>query len=172
MTIQAYSEITDDKVVQLQLNTSGPYNYTIHLTETENMPEDQDLYLIDNLLGSYYNLRSEQVYGFSSEAGEFANRFEIVFQTESESLSQIDETITSLKFYYASSRNKIVVLNPNHADIKSIELYNIMGQSVYQTNGYSGTYNEYQLHNLSTGAYIIKMNIAEIGVLTKKVIVK
>ncbi|MBV7268839.1 LamG-like jellyroll fold domain-containing protein [Winogradskyella luteola] len=172
MTIQAYSAITEDKVVPLNLKTSGTYNYTIKLTETENIPEDQDMFIKDNLTGEYYDLRSDQPFEFSSEAGEFANRFEVVFQEQSESLSINDSTLENLNFYYAMGRDKIVVLNPNSIEIKTFELYNIVGQSVYKTVAYQGTYNEYDVNGLSTGAYIMRLNTLENGVLTKKVVVK
>ncbi|WP_299112588.1 LamG-like jellyroll fold domain-containing protein [uncultured Winogradskyella sp.] len=172
MTIQAYSVITEDKVVPLSLKASGAYNYTIKLTETENIPEDQDMFIKDNLTGEYYNLRSEQPFEFSSEAGEFTNRFEVVFQEQSQSLSINDPTIENLKFYYAMGRNKIVILNPNNIEVRTVELYNIVGQSVYKTQGYEGAYNEYEVGDLSTGTYIIKLNTLENGQLTKKIIIK
>lgn len=173
MTIQAYSEIAEDKVVPLVLKASGNYNYTIALTEIENITEDQDIYLLDNLTSNYYDLRSEQPYEFSSEAGEFINRFEIVFQELSESLSIIDQTIKNLNLYYAFKRNKIVVLNPKNKKIKSIEVYNVLGQSVYKINRiYEGTYNEFEVRDLSEGTYIIRLVTEENGVLTKKILVK
>ena len=171
-TIQAYAPITDDKIVPLNLRSSGNYNYTIEITETENISDDQEIYIKDNFTGEYFNLKNELPYEFSSEVGEFSNRFEIVFKNESESLSQIDETIASLNFYYASNRNKIVVLNPNNIDVKSINVYNILGQSVYSVNkSFLGSYNEYQLFDVSTGTYVIKLTTAD-GVLTKKILVK
>ncbi len=171
LTIQAYSEITADKVVPLMLKASGPYNYTIELTETENIPEDQELYLLDNLTNSYYDLRSEQAYEFSSEVGEYADRFEIAFQEPSDLLSLVDEAISSLKFYYASSRKKIVVLNPYNVDIESVEVYNVLGQLVYRNNTiHQSKFNEFEVHNLSTGTYIIKLITDNNVMLSKKMI--
>jgi hypothetical protein len=173
MTIQAYSAITADKFVPLALNTSGSYNYTIQLTETENLSESQEIYLRDNLTDEYYDLRSETVYEFSSEAGEFADRFEIVFQSREASLSLTDQRIDDLNIYYASSRNKIVVLNPENKKIKQIELYSVLGQSVYKNNNiHDFVYNEFEVPNLSTGAYIIKLMTDDNAMLSKKIIVK
>ncbi|WP_138432321.1 LamG-like jellyroll fold domain-containing protein [Winogradskyella algicola] len=172
-TIQAYSVIEEDKVVPLVLNASGVYNYTIKLTETENIPEDQEIYLRDNLTNAYYNLRQGEPYEFLSEAGEFNNRLEIVFQGESASLSQTDEIIEDLDMYYAISRKKLVILNPNNRAIKQIDVVNMLGQSVYTINNvFEGSYNEYDLHNINTGAYIITLTTDTNTVLTKKIIVK
>ncbi len=54
----------------------------IHLkaTEISNFPEDQDLFLRDNLTGQYYDLRSTEAYNFTSVAGSFTDRFQVIFQ--------------------------------------------------------------------------------------------
>lgn len=173
MDIQAYSAITPDKSVPLILKASGIYNYTIKITDIVDISEDQDIYLKDNLTGEYFDLRNGQPYEFSSEAGEFSNRLEIVFQNQSQTLSIKDETIENIKLYYASSRNKIVVLNPKNEDIKTIEIFNVLGQSVYKNqNTYEGSYNEYEIQGLSSGTYIVRLTAANNSSFTKKIIVK
>lgn len=172
-TIQAYSAITEDKVIPLALDASGTYNYTIQLTNIENIPDDQEIYLKDNLTDAYHDLRSETPYEFLSEAGAFNNRLEIVFREESETLSQLDETIKDLNLYYAIGRKKVVVLNPKNTSLKQIDVVNMLGQSVYTiSNMYDGRYNEYNLQNLNTGAYIITLTTSSNAILTKKIIVK
>lgn len=173
MTIQAYSSITEDKIVPLVLTTSGAYNYTIKLTEEENIANDQEIYLRDNLTGEYFDLKSYEPYEFSSDAGEFTDRLEIVFhQQENETLSQIDQDLKALNLYYAIGRKKIVVLNPTNEELKSIEVINMVGQSVQRINMFEGSYNEYEVTNLNTGTYIIKLTTATNTSITKKIIVK
>lgn len=171
-TIQAYESITDDKVVPLALQASGTYSYTIKLTQLENISDDQDIYLKDNLTNTYHNLRDNGPYEFLSEAGGFNDRLEIVFQNESETLSVEDTDFDGIKCYYAMNRNKIVVMNPNNEDIKRIEVINMLGQSVYSTVGYEGSYNEYDLQGFTSGTYIINLTTATNTTLTKKIIVK
>ncbi len=173
MTIQAYGAITDDKAVPMKLNASGDYNYTIALTETENIGDDREIYLRDNLAGVYHDLRSEQPYEFSTEAGEFGDRFEVVFAQQSQTLSDIDQDIDGLKLYYAMGRKRIVVMNPSGADISSISVTNILGQAVYRNSDpYPGTYGEYQLQGLATGTYIVQLTTDTGAKTTKKFIVK
>ncbi len=170
-SIQAYSNITTDKVVPLALKSSGTHNYTIKITNTEYVSEDQDIYLRDNLTDTYHNLREDGPYQFLSEAGEFNDRLEIVFQDESETLSLNNADIEDISLYYAMNRNKIVVLNPKNEDIRSIEVLNMLGQSVYRTSGLEGSYNEYTLQNLNTGAYIVNLVTANNASISKKIIV-
>jgi len=173
MTIQAYGAITEDKSVPLTLKTSGNYNYTIQLTDTENLTEDQEIYIKDNLTGQYFDLRNEQVFEFLSEEGEFTDRLELVFSQQSESLSTTDQTIENINLYYAMGRNKIIIMNPKHEKMKSLEVINILGQSVYRnTTLFDGSYNEYDLQNFSTGTYIVKLTTSNNALLTKKIIVE
>ncbi|WP_412559740.1 LamG-like jellyroll fold domain-containing protein [Winogradskyella sp. MIT101101] len=174
MTMQAYGPITEDKAVPLVLKTSGSYNYTIKVSEMENIPEAQELYIKDNLTGEYFDLRNEeQPFEFSSEEGEFNDRLEIVFQQQqSETLSQIEENIEDINLYYAMGRKKIVVLNPTNEDLKSMEIINMLGQSVARIGTFEGSYNEYGLPQLSAGTYIVNLTTATGASMTRKFIVK
>lgn len=172
-TIQAYSAITPDKVIPLALNSSGTYNYTIRATDLENLPEQQDIYIKDNLTNTYHNLRNETPYEFTCETGTFNNRLEIVFKEHSETLSQLNETIKDLNMYYAMGRKKIVILNPNNKHLQQINVINMLGQSVLTiSNIHNNNYNEYSLQSLKTGNYIITLNTSSNMTLTKKIIIK
>ncbi len=170
-TIQAYSNITDDKVVSLALQASGEYNYTVSLTDTDYISEDQKIYLRDNLTNTYHNLR-EGAYQFLSQGGEFNDRLEIVFQTEEDALSVSENLEENLQIYYAMGRNKIVVLNPEKENIESVKMINMLGQELPVANQvYHETYSEYRLNNISAGAYVVVLSVKNKGVVTKKIII-
>lgn len=171
MIEQAYGPITEDKAVPLLFQTAGSYSFTIRLTATDNM-EEQDLHIKDNLYGTYFDLKSGEAYQFYSEEGYYANRFEIVFKQQSETLSQIDHELEGLDVRYLLNSKKLIIANPNNKEVKSIELYNILGQAVYK-NRMNETENsrEFQLNNLSAGTYIVRLVTSENGILTKKITV-
>jgi hypothetical protein len=173
MTMQAYSALREDKSVALALNASGSYQYSIKLTQRENIPEDFPIYIKDNLTGEFFDIASNNPYEFSSDQGQFNDRLEIVFSNgDDEVLSQLNETIEELKLYYASGRHKIVILNPNNLEFDSLEIINVLGQTVYSTsNLFSQTYSEYQLTNLTSGNYIVRLQTSTKQVLIKKIIV-
>jgi hypothetical protein len=171
MTEQAYGPITEDKSVPLVLQTSGNYTYTIQLTHTQNMNET-DIHLKDNLTGEHFNLKSGDKYEFSSAEGYFPNRFDLIYKTQSVSLSVKDYAVEGLDVYYAFNSNKLVMVNQKNHAIKSLELYNITGKSVYNNqNLNNGATNAITLNNLSTGVYIVRVLTNENGLLTKKIIV-
>ncbi|BAO75816.1 T9SS type A sorting domain-containing protein [Winogradskyella sp. PG-2] len=171
MIAQAYSPITEDKEVPLLFKASGNYTYYIELTDTENL-SGQDVHIKDNLLGTYFDLRSGERFEFSSVAGNFPNRFQIVFKQQSVTLSQQDYKIEGLNVVYVINLDNLVISNSKNKRIKSVELYNIFGQSVYSnriTTQSNST--RLQLNNLSTGAYIVQLITEDNGVLTKKIII-
>src|SRR5690606_19857489 len=107
MNMQAYSQLTADKVVALNFKSSGNNSFEIRITELENIDDSQDIYLKDNFTGTYFNLKENKPYSFTSEQGKFNERFEIVFQSEEKSLS-IEERITTENFiYYKNSERKL-----------------------------------------------------------------
>ena len=160
-----------DTYLPLSIKTNMEGENTIAIEALENVPDDLEIYLHDLQLQFFHDLRASE-YKIDLPAGEHNERFEVVFHIPG-SLSIDDQEIDNLNFYYAMNRNKVVVLNPKNVELKNIEVYNITGQSVYSTNRVmEGRYNEYELQNLSTGTYIIKLNTADDKALTKKIIVK
>lgn len=173
MMIQAYSQINQDKIIDLHLSVGSEGVFEIKATDFEDFSEDQDVYLRDNLTDNYHDLTSNQAYVFTSESGEFNNRFDIVFQNNSNTLTLSDEELENVKLIFASDNNKIIVLNPNRLDVDNITVYNTLGQLVYENaTAFNSEYSEYNLEELSTGTYVVTMTTSNKVVITKKIIIK
>jgi len=144
--IQAFSPITDDKEIDLNLNASGNYTYSIKAVELSNINETQEVYLRDNLNGTYFDLRSTDAYEFSSDAGAFPDRFDIVFR--------IPQSL---------SNNTL-----------SISLTNILGQNVKSINNVSNSSmeNGISIKNLSSGMYIVNIVTKDNSQLSKKIMLE
>lgn len=168
--IQATSEANTTTIFPLGIKTSNEGINTIRIDSLENIPNDLSIYLHDIEQDIYHDLRTND-YEILLNIGEYLNRFEIAFSIP-ESLSNSETPIEDLKMYYTSTREKIVVLNPNLIELEQIQLYNISGQVVYEnSNLWQESYNEYQLHYLSTGVYIIKLKTQK-GTYSKKIVIK
>ncbi|TXE17799.1 T9SS type A sorting domain-containing protein [Psychroserpens burtonensis] len=171
MLIQAYSEITLDKVVPLSVKTSGTYNYEIKITDLENFDDEQDVYLKDNFTGDVFDLRSNQRYEFFSEMGTFNNRFELVFQP-GEALSTEDQDHQYNLIYFNSDTNKLFVKGLQ-TDVKQVLVINMMGQTVQEFTDVNDQdlNNGLQLSKLATGAYVAYFKTNN-GIKTKKILAK
>ncbi|WP_296385325.1 LamG-like jellyroll fold domain-containing protein [Winogradskyella sp.] len=170
--IQGINEIDEmDTALELGIKTNTEGINSITIDDLENIPSDLPIFLHDSTEEVYHNLR-ESDYSIALPAGEHLNRFEIVFSIP-QFLSTIENELNKLSLYYAFSRNKMVILNPTNSELKNIELFNILGQSVYNNdNLWGGSYNEYEIQNLSTGTYVVKLSTVDNKIITKKIIVK
>jgi hypothetical protein len=169
--IQASNEATSATVYPLGIKTSTDGLNTISIDALENAPNDTHIYVYDIELDLYHDLRNSN-YEVFLNAGQYHNRFEITFSTNGELLGVNEETNKRIDIRYSNDLDKLVVINPNLQDIKSITLFNMLGQSVYSAQTIlKNYYAEYEISNLVTNAYIIKLTTTE-GIITKKIIVQ
>ncbi|RED46551.1 putative secreted protein (Por secretion system target) [Winogradskyella eximia] len=127
-----------------------------------------NIYLKDNLLNTFHSLKDSD-YTFTSEAGIFSDRFEIVFRTSTLSIkdNQIDAngiTITEL-----TNGNVEFKLNSNQNTITNVEIIDMLGRRVYNLRGNSAS-EVYNLSQLSKSAYIAKITLSNGQVISKKAI--
>ncbi len=168
--IQASDELEETTVYPIGITTDTDGLNTITIDELENVPSDIEIYVHDKDLGVYHDLRDSD-YEIFLNAGEYLTRFEITFR-DGNALSIDDNETEGVDVLYSNDKEKVVLLNPNGLEIKSIEMFNILGQSVWTMNDISESgYSEYEVKNLSTGAYIIKLYTVS-GSVSKKVLVK
>lgn len=123
------------------------------------------IYLKDNLMNTVHNL-SESNYTFTSEIGEFRDRFEIVFQ--SETLSDIEAQLNSNKLTVIELNDGSVEFKTNSdLIIKTVKIFDVLGRTLYQLKG-SNSSEIYNLSNLSQSTYITKVELSNGQIVTKK----
>ncbi|NND09624.1 MAG: T9SS type A sorting domain-containing protein, partial [Flavobacteriaceae bacterium] len=163
--IQAFAPITPDKEVDLIMHSSGNYSHSIKATEISNFPEAQDLYLYDKLNDNYFDLRSGLKYDFTSVAGTFTDRFEVVFH-DGTTLSNQDVVLEDVVLYV---KDNALFVKGLEQQPKNLAITNMLGQTVRTFNGVSNPdiENGLQLGELSSGVYLVKL-ITENGIMLDK----
>jgi hypothetical protein len=142
--------------------------YTISIAKLEgSFLNTNDVYLKDNLLNVIHDLKDSD-YNFTSEVGEFNNRFEVVFNSSVLSIddNSIDSNhLTITELTYGDVQFKI------NADliISNVEILDLLGRSVYNLNGNRAT-EVYNVSKLSRAAYIAKVTLSNGQIITKKAI--
>ena len=169
--IQAMTPITADKVVDLTLNASGNYAYSLKVVELRHIADNQDIYLRDNFTNTYFDLKREQAYNFTSDAGEFADRFDIVFQSAG-SLSDDDFNTNSTLIYVNNTEDKLYIKGLTNR-VKQLSLTNILGQSIKTYHNISKQTLEtgISISNLSSGVYVVSVTNHTNQKITKKIII-
>lgn len=160
---------SDADVVPLGFNVISTGNYTIAVHAVDGLfsDGDQDIYLRDLDLGIVHNL-STSPYSFSSETGEFNDRFEIIFTPET--LSVNDNTITSNDLIITELNNGEVQIKVNAPyTIEHVEILDVLGRRIYNLIG-NNSIEVYNLSKLSKAAYIAKVTLSNGQVISKKAI--
>ena len=170
--IQASNEVEESTIFPIGINTNSDGTNVITIDSLENVSNSINVYIHDKTLELYHDLRASD-YEIFLNAGEYLNRFEITFGTEADILGVEDDVKNNIDIIYSSDIEKIVLINPNQLEVKSIALFNLLGQLVYIYKDIKKTgHSIYEVNNLSAGAYFIKLYTATNVVLTKKVIVE
>ncbi len=169
--IQAFSPVTEDKEIDLNLNASGNFTYSIKAVELSNFTDGQEIYLRDNLTNTYFDLTSEEAYNFTSEAGLFTDRFDIIFKA-TETLGNEEFTKDNTLIYVNQLEDKLYVKALSN-QAKQLSMTNMIGQTVKSFN----TINNQTLENginisgLSSGVYIVSIQTDNNISIDKKVII-
>lgn len=169
-TVQGINEINEATIIPLGIHTKNDGLNTITIDEFENTTEDLSVYLHDKELDSYHDLKQADYEVFLS-TGEYLNRFEITFSKAQ--ILGVNETYDNpIQAYYSNEKNRIVIQNPNSNLIESVEMFNILGQALFNLKtSTTENYLEYNADQISTGAYILKIK-TEYGKISKKVLIE
>ncbi|SDG67273.1 choice-of-anchor D domain-containing protein [Winogradskyella thalassocola] len=165
------NSLTLDEVVPLGFYTSIDvatlYTFTISQFEGAFMTENA-VYINDKLLNTFHNLKNSD-YTFTSEIGEFNDRFEIVF-TPTILLSIDDNLINSNEVTLTELQNGDVEIKVGQTHtIKHVDIIDITGRRVYSLQGDDST-EVYNLSKLSQAAYVAKITLSNGQVISKKAI--
>lgn len=176
MSIQAYGPLVPEKELKLKHYSSGKNIFSIQITELENIDESQSIYLRDNITGDYFDLSTGEAYEFASEQGSFDDRFELAFQSESQSESKslsINDSQYNMKhIYYQTKTNKFYAKKLSGI-IKKMILINMQGQKILEYNNLSQDSLEegISLQNIVTDTYTVLLQTDTNSILTKKIVV-
>ena len=171
MISQAYGAITPDMQVPLHLNTSGDFTYSISATDFKGFEEAQEVYLKDAYTNTYFDLRSDEVYNFTSESGTFTDRFFIVFSNE-DTLSIEENALDSTIVFYNTKTSKLFAKGFTN-DFKTVKVISLLGQQVVNLNNVSAQTleNGININNVSSGVYIVSLITENNLSLDKKIII-
>ncbi len=170
---KAPESLSLDEVIPLgfstTINQATIYTISIEQFEGEFLTENT-VYLKDDLLNIVHNL-SNTDYSFTSNVGEFNDRFEIVFRDSALSVDDFTLTNTNLTIVELTDNNVKFTVGSNNTTIKSVEIIDLLGRTLYKLKGSSNT-ETYNLSNLSSATYMAKVTLSNNQVLIKKAVKK
>lgn len=164
VVINGRSAFTTGDIVQLGLRHFTPGTYKIQAVDREGVfAGGQSVYLKDKQLGVIADL-TEGDYVFSSEAGEFTNRFEIVYVKE-QKLATAQSVKNGIEVYRDHSD---FVVRSQTGILEYAELYDASGRLLHTVKGKSNEI-RFNAESLLNGMYLLKAKAKDGDYFTKKI---
>ncbi|WP_242133876.1 hypothetical protein [Aestuariivivens marinum] len=161
-------DLSVNEKIQLGFSTtiSIPTLYTLSIAKLQGQfLEENTIYLRDKILRKTHDLSASD-YTFTSEVGEFKNRFEIVFRSLGNSSPSEERSVSISKAY----NGDMVFSTADKSDIKSVKVYDFYGSLLYSLKENASS-EIYMLPNLKPNTvYIAKVELSNGLVYTKKIV--
>lgn len=169
--IQGRNVVDTETIVPLGIHVRNNGFNSITIDHLENVPDEVEIYVHDNVLEIYHDLRQSD-YQVNLTAGSYLDRFTIVF-TNPTTLDLTDDELNQfVNVFYDTDTNNLIVENPNRLEIQALELFNIIGQKIFGSDEISNDTNKnIKIKNISTGTYIVNISTDQ-GKISKKVLIK
>ena len=162
--IQGRPEFSVADIVPLEYKIENADQYSIAIAQLSGVFASQDVFLKDKLTNTIHDLKSGP-YDFSSESGNFKERFEVVYENPL-AVNQSTFNENSVVVY---KQNQELVVNTGKIPMSSVKVYDIRGRLLIakdhidatQVKLFTGTTQEVLLVKISSDSY---------GTVTKKVV--
>ena len=152
-------------VVSLGFKTETAGNYSISIFDKDGLFSDngQIIYLRDNLTNTIQNLNSG-AYNFTSQAGVFNGRFDVVYQNAL-TTDVVDFTSNNVTVY---NQNNVLNINSGSNTMSTVKVYDVLGRVLAQSNKVNAT--QAQINVPATNqTLIVQITSSEGIVVVKKV---
>ena len=169
-TIQGLPILTEnEKAIPLGFVVDQTGEYSIQLQE-EYVDDSYYIYLEDKELGVFVDLNQQEVYSFTIDTvGENNTRFKIIYTKEKKETLSTETTHfkDNNLSVFVNSEKELVVKYAELEEIEKITLYTILGRKVkvFQSN------TSKKISDLKTGVYLVKTNLREGKIITKKIVI-
>ncbi|MFZ4400375.1 MAG: metallophosphoesterase, partial [Bacteroidales bacterium] len=163
LSINVFGSLPAAIPLNIRLGVAGNINLTA--SDINSFDANISIKLEDISTGNIQDLRQNPIYSFNGTIGENANRFVIHFMMLPNSIKETNNTSNTSIYSY---ENTVYV---NSAEvIKTIEVYNMLGQLIKSKVGNNNKINSLNLEH-STAYYLVKV-ITDKAIYTKKVFIK
>ena len=169
---KAKQSLTLDEVIPLGIYTTIdlPTIYSISISHYQgDFFNNNTIYLKDNLLNVTHDLSTND-YAFTSEVGDFTERFEVVF-TNNTLNTDTFETISNSISIIELPNNDVKFTYKGNLTIKSVKILDVLGREIYYYRGNANT-EIFNLSKLGSSVYIAKIELSNGKVISKKAIKK
>jgi len=152
-------------VVPLGFKTTQAGLYTVSINKLDGLFDDdaQPIYIKDNVTGTEHNLKVSP-YEFTSAAGVFNTRFELMYQTTLSVVSPISE-----KNVLVYKQNQELAIKVIDAAITNITVYDLSGRIIASQKDFNTNEATMSLGSIATQVLLVKVTTTS-GEVTQKIL--
>lgn len=173
LNIQGEGFFNENNIYPLGVKNAVAGNVDFALDSKENFPENQAIYIHDNVTNTYHDI-NQNVATINLPAGTFLDRFSLRFKN-TEALNVDENNIESGILILHNHDNNILTIKNQllETTAKSVALFNLLGQQIttWNVENRDQTNIELPISEVSTGTYIVKV-LTDNGNLSKKILIK
>ena len=137
--------------------------------DIQNFEDAQPIFIHDIANDLFVDLRTQN-YELTLEPGNYSERFEITFR--SNSLSTDDITLEDFTVIQNNTLAELQIINPKQRKIKSLMLFDVNGKLVFNKLDLpNADKHKFSTKNLSDGVYISQITFDSGQILSKKLII-
>lgn len=171
--IQAVGSFDSSKSYPIGIKTAVTGTTQIKIDAVEFLNATQKVYIHDKITDIYHDITTQNL-DLNLPIGEYKDRFELSFSNRTEQTLAVEEAVlpeSLLNVYLNNTDNKLNIKKTSTIEIKKIEVFNMLGQSISSIN----KFNTADLisvdfpSNTATGVYLVKVT-TNTGLLSKKVL--
>ncbi len=127
--VQARSQFNEEDVVPIAYEVTNSGSYTISLDHFDGVfLQGQDVYLKDNVTGQLIDVKNTS-YTFSTIAGLFTDRFEVVYSNQALSINDLVLDTDTVVVY---QKNDVLTIDSSNLMVKEVTVYDVQGRVVYE----------------------------------------
>jgi len=166
LAIQARPSFTVTDVVPMGLSVPAAGQYTVSIDHMDGVfSAGQDVFIKDNLLGITHNIKQSD-YVFTSDAGTYESRFEVVYMPAGELGTQIPELSNMVTVY---QQNGTIHINCGTAEMSEVTIYDIRGRLLYKKENINSIQTAITGLHVAQEVIIVEVNTNR-GMVSKKII--
>jgi hypothetical protein len=154
LVIQSRGSFTAQDAVQLGYvaNVSGTYTFAIDHADGV-FAAGQEVYIVDNMLGTTHRINANG-YSFTTDAGTFNNRFQVVYKTEAQ--LGTDAPVADAKAVLAYRDGNTIKVTSSQ-EISAVAVYDTLGRMLFAKNNIDGM--EFSTADLNIAQQVVIINV-------------
>jgi len=154
LAIQSRSQFNANDVVTMGYTATVGGTYEFEIDHSDGIfAAGQQVYVKDNLLGTTHNLNAGS-YTFTTDAGTFTTRFEIVYQPQGQ--LGTDTPVTEAKDVIVYRDSKQIKVNSSQV-ISAVTVFDMLGRTLYNKSGVDNT--EFATSEIEAAQQVVIVNV-------------